>query len=169
MKIVPISALALRACALAISLSPAVAIAQAPSASEPTPGSSVVLTSRTNPADDAPIAEPLRRLLAEAVQNNPEVRAARKEQEAASERVAPAGALDDPMLEAGILNLPASSFSFGREDMTMLTVGVMQDVVTRAKRDAASARMHAEAARLSAERMLSARTIRRDRVPWPDR
>jgi outer membrane protein TolC len=133
-KIVPISALALRACALAISLYPAVAIAQAPSASEPTPGSSVVLTSRTNPADDAPIAEPLRRLLAEAVQNNPEVRAARKEQEAASERVAPAGALDDPMVEAGILNLPASSFSFGREDMTMKMLGLSQRLPYPGKR-----------------------------------
>src|SRR5687768_4204170 len=119
MTTIPIPALAYRVCALAILLSPAVAIARAPSGSEPAPDTSVVLTSRTDRGDDVPIAEPLRRLLAEAIQNSPEIRAARKEQEAAAERVAPAGALGDPMLEAGILNLPASSLSFSREDMTM--------------------------------------------------
>lgn len=68
----------------------------------------------------------LKQLIAEALQNNPEIRAARKEQEAASQRIAPAGALDDPMLEAGVLNVPASSFSFTREDMTMKMLGLSQ-------------------------------------------
>ena len=68
----------------------------------------------------------LQQLIAEALQNNPEIRAARKEQEAASQRIAPAGALDDPMLEAGVLNLPTSSFSFTREDMTMKMLGLSQ-------------------------------------------
>ena len=44
--------------------------------------------------------------VAEALQNNPELQAAKREQEAAEQRIAPAGALDDPMLEAGFLNLP---------------------------------------------------------------
>jgi len=69
---------------------------------------------------------PLRDLIKEALQNSPEIRAARKEQEAASQRIAPAGALDDPMLEAGIINLPTSSFRFDREDMTMKMVGLSQ-------------------------------------------
>lgn len=68
----------------------------------------------------------LRQLIGEALQNNPELRAARKEQEAASQRIAPAGALDDPMLEAGVLNVPTSSFSFTREDMTMKMLGLSQ-------------------------------------------
>ena len=62
----------------------------------------------------------LARLVAEALGNNPEIQAARQEREAAQQRIAPAGALDDPMLEAGVLNLPASSLRF---DMTAVPSG----------------------------------------------
>jgi outer membrane protein TolC len=68
----------------------------------------------------------LRAAVDEALKSNPEIRAARQEQEAARLRIAPAGALDDPMLEAGIVNLPARSFSFNREDMTMKMIGLSQ-------------------------------------------
>ncbi|MGZ8202006.1 MAG: TolC family protein, partial [Burkholderiales bacterium] len=68
----------------------------------------------------------LQQLVAEALRNNPEIRAARKELEAASQRIAPAGALDDPMIEAGFLNLPVNTLSFSREDMTMKMLGVSQ-------------------------------------------
>lgn len=71
-------------------------------------------------------ATPLARLIAEALQNNPEIQAARKEREAAQQRIAPAGALDDPMLEAGVINLPTDSFRFDREDMTMKMIGLSQ-------------------------------------------
>lgn len=71
-------------------------------------------------------AAPLAQLISEALQNNPEIQAARKEWEAASQRVAPAGALDDPMLEAGVINLPTNSFRFDREDMTMKMIGMSQ-------------------------------------------
>ena len=71
-------------------------------------------------------AAPLAQLVAEALQNNPEIQAARKEWEAVSQRVAPAGALDDPMLEAGVLNVPTNSFRFDREDMTMKMIGMSQ-------------------------------------------
>jgi outer membrane protein TolC len=51
----------------------------------------------------------------------------------------------------------------------MVSIGIMQDVVTRAKRTAASARMTAEAARLEAEQELSARGIRRETAfAWLD-
>jgi cobalt-zinc-cadmium efflux system outer membrane protein len=69
---------------------------------------------------------PLQQIVAEALKNNPEIRAARKEREAAAQRIAPAGALDDPMLEAGIISLPTESLSFNREDMTMKMLGVSQ-------------------------------------------
>lgn len=69
---------------------------------------------------------PLGQLIAEALRNNPEIQAARREREAAVQRIAPAGALDDPMLEAGVLNLPTSSFSFSREEMTMKMLGLSQ-------------------------------------------
>ena len=45
-------------------------------------------------------------LIAEALENNPEIQAAYQEREAARQRIAPAEALDDPMLEAGVINAP---------------------------------------------------------------
>lgn len=77
----------------------------------------------------------LRELVAEALQNNPELRAAEKEREAARSRVLPAGTLDDPMLELGVLNLPASSPGFSREDMTMKMLGLTQRIPYPGKRD----------------------------------
>lgn len=71
-------------------------------------------------------AIPLGDLIKEALQNNPEIQAARKERDAARQRIAPAGALDDPMLEAGVINLPANSLRFDREDMTMKMIGLSQ-------------------------------------------
>src|SRR3989304_3041393 len=72
------------------------------------------------------ITTPLKALVSEALQNNPEHQAARKEREAAQHRVAPAGALDDPMVEAGFINVPANSPRFDREDMTMKMIGLSQ-------------------------------------------
>jgi outer membrane protein TolC len=73
-------------------------------------------------------------LVAEALQNNPELRAAANETEAASQRVRPAGALDDPMLEAGFLNVPVPSWRLNREDMTMKMLGVSQKLPYPGKR-----------------------------------
>ncbi|HSN42375.1 MAG TPA: TolC family protein [Burkholderiales bacterium] len=73
-------------------------------------------------------------LTAEVLQNNPEIRAARKEREAAAQRVTPAGALDDPMLEAGVISLPADSLRFDREDMTMKMIGLSQRLPYPGKR-----------------------------------
>lgn len=73
-------------------------------------------------------------LLAEATENNADVQAARREVEAARNRVSPAGALDDPMLEAGVLNLPVESLSFRKEDMTMKMIGLSQRLPYPGKR-----------------------------------
>lgn len=104
--------------------------------------------------------------------DQPQLAALASQEQAAIESARAEQELPDPQLLVGMQNVPVTgddAFRLGREDMTMLTVGVMQGVVTRAKRDAASARMHAEAARLSAERVLSARTIRRDiALAWVD-
>ena len=81
------------------------------------------------------LSAPLERLIAEALENNPEIRAARIEIDAAAHRIAPASALDDPMLEAGVLNLPVSTFGFNREDMTMKMLGVSQRFPYPGKRD----------------------------------
>lgn len=69
---------------------------------------------------------PLPTLVVEALENNPEIRAALKEREAAQQRIAPAEALDDPMLEAGVINAPLASSPFNREDMTMKMIGLSQ-------------------------------------------
>ena len=82
----------------------------------------------------AHIPPALKQLLAEALRNNPEIRAARNEQEAASQRINPASALDDPMLEAGVLNLPVTSPSFRREEMTMKMLGLSQRLPYPGKR-----------------------------------
>src|SRR5512146_326494 len=68
----------------------------------------------------------LREVVSEALQSNPEIRAARRERDAAQQKISPAGALDDPMLEAGVINLPTDSFRFDREDMTMKMIGLSQ-------------------------------------------
>lgn len=87
---------------------------------------------QTLPAAHDPV--PLRKLVAEALQNSPEIQAAAREREAAQQRVSPAGALDDPMLEAGVLNLPTSSLRFDREDMTMKMIGLSQRLPFPGKR-----------------------------------
>ena len=74
-------------------------------------------------------------MLAEAARNNPELRAAHREREAASQRATAAGALDDPMLEAGFLNVPTANFSLSREDMTMKMLGISQRLPYPGKRD----------------------------------
>jgi len=76
----------------------------------------------------------LQELVSEALKNNPEIRAARSEREAASQRITPAGALDDPMLEAGLLNVPTTSYRLNREDMTMKMLGVAQKLPWPGKR-----------------------------------
>ncbi len=56
---------------------------------------------------------------------NPSVQAARLRAEAERERVSPAGALPDPMLELGLMNRPLDDFG-ADERMTMNVVGVRQ-------------------------------------------
>ena len=64
-------------------------------------------------------------LVNEALQNNPEILAAKKRWEVYKERIPQAGALEDPMLGFGIINLP-TSFSFHQEAMTMKEFSISQ-------------------------------------------
>jgi outer membrane protein, heavy metal efflux system len=77
----------------------------------------------------------LQELVAEAVRNSPEIRAASNERLASQHRVLPAGALDDPMLEAGVLNAPWSGLRLNREDMTMKMLGLSQKFPFPGKRE----------------------------------
>jgi len=67
----------------------------------------------------------LDQLIEEALENNPEILAARKRGEVYREKVPQASALEDPMLEFGIINLP-TNFSFRDEDMTMKEIAISQ-------------------------------------------
>jgi outer membrane protein TolC len=101
-------------------------------------------------------------LLAHAAQNNPDVQALRRESAAARSRIAPAGALEDPMLEAGVLNVPVGSLSLRREDMTMKMIGLTQRLPYPGKR--ALRREVAEKEALAAEASVQelANRVRRD-------
>ena len=72
-------------------------------------------------------------LVQEALANNQELAAVRAESIAIRQRVAPAGALDDPMLEAGVVNAPLP-VSLRRDDMTMKMLGFSQKVPFPGKR-----------------------------------
>ncbi|MBS0299804.1 MAG: TolC family protein [Proteobacteria bacterium] len=77
---------------------------------------------------------PLTTLITEALENNPEIQAALQQREAARHRISPAEALDDPILEAGVINAPLASSPFNREDMTMKMIGLSQRLPFPGKR-----------------------------------
>ena len=78
-----------------------------------------------------PLAQPdkhmmkLEQLIEEAIQNNPEILAAKKRWEVYKEKVPQASALEDPMFSFGIINLPYN-FNFKQDDMTMKEFGISQ-------------------------------------------
>ncbi len=75
------------------------------------------------------LAEPpdldLARLVQEAVENSPKLIASRERSAALKEKIPQAGALEDPMLGFGVVNLP-NNFDFDEEDMTAKEVSVSQ-------------------------------------------
>ncbi|MBL8527004.1 MAG: TolC family protein [Burkholderiales bacterium] len=101
------------------------------------PGLPLTFTQEPSAAHDRSFASgnaTLDQLVAEALRSNPEIQAARNEREAAQQRIRPAGALDDPMLEAGVLNLPVNTFNFRQDDMTMKMLGLSQRLPFPGKR-----------------------------------
>jgi outer membrane protein TolC len=64
-------------------------------------------------------------LVQEALEKNPKIQAAREKYAAQKEKIPQAGALEDPMLGAGVVNLP-NNFDFNEEDMTMKEVSLSQ-------------------------------------------
>ena len=125
----------------------------------------VIMLATWDAAGQSPVqagAASLDQVVAEALQNNPELQAARRDQDAAEQRIAPAGALDDPMLEAGFVNLPTGSFRFNREDMTMKMIGLSQRLPYPGKRELRQdmATKEAEAAAYGLQELLN--RVRRD-------
>ena len=64
-------------------------------------------------------------LVQEAMERSPKILAARERHAALKEKIPQAGALEDPMLGFGVVNLP-NNFDFNQEDMTMKEISVSQ-------------------------------------------
>lgn len=124
-------------------------------AQEPGPGPARG-TSSVAPGDELSDTTSLEALIARALAAHPSVRAAAERVRAARAAVVPAGTWPDPMLMAGIQNLPVTDPGFG-DDMTMKMVGVSQTIPfpgrTRLRRDAAEYEVAAAEARLVAARL----------------
>jgi len=121
-------------------------------------------------ADTAPLT--LDQTMRLAVERQPMLRSLGHAANAAREAAVAEAQLPDPRLRFGVVNVPingANALRFDREDMTMTTLGVMQDVVRSEKREAAARRMQAEAEQIDSEQIASARSIRRDAaLAWLD-
>jgi cobalt-zinc-cadmium efflux system outer membrane protein len=89
-------------------------------------------------------------LVSEALEQNPEIAAARRRLEAAREKIPQAGALDDPMLGLGVVNLP-NNFDFNEEDMTMKEISVSQKFPFPGKRSLMRAVAEKQADEVSGE------------------
>ena len=89
-------------------------------------------------------------LVEEALQNNPEILAAKQRWEVYKERIPQASALEDPMFGFGIINLP-TSLSFHQEDMTMKEFSISQKLPFPGKRPLMKAMALKEAEAVSTE------------------
>ena len=76
------------------------------------------------PADDTLLA----RLTAEAIAANPSLEQGTAMARAARARIRPAGALPDPMLSAGLMNLTLPRFAFREHEMTQVSVELSQEI-----------------------------------------
>lgn len=98
----------------------------------------LVLSVVLGPSRGSPEDEPARRpagfakgmtvseVVAYALQHNPEIQAAQRRGEALRARIPQAGALDDPVLGVGAMNLPTNTFRFNQVDMTMKQLTLSQ-------------------------------------------
>ncbi len=91
-------------------------------------------------------------LVREAMARNPEIRAARERENALRERIPQAGALEDPVIGLGLLNVPRN-LELDEEDMTAKELSLAQKFPFPGKLQAAvdAAELEAQAARAEAE------------------
>ena len=69
----------------------------------------------------------LDRLTAEAIAANPSLDASRAMARAAAARIRPAGALPDPMVSTGVMNLTLPRFAFRESDFTEVDIELSQE------------------------------------------
>ena len=74
--------------------------------------------------EDEPVLS-VAKLVQDAIERNPKIVAARERHDALKEKIPQAGALEDPMLGFGVVNLP-NNFDFNEEDMTMKEISISQ-------------------------------------------
>ena len=103
----------------------------------------------------------LDQLIEEALQNNPEITAARLKWEAFKEKIPQAYALEDPMLSFGIVNLP-TNFSFRDEDMTSVEFSISQKIPFPGKRPLMKEMAEIEAEAVAKEIQAKVHQIMRD-------
>jgi outer membrane protein TolC len=85
------------------------------------------LSPKTAAAQQSVLEAPgLRAYVAEVLTKNAGYHAAATQLRAAARRIAPAGALPDPMVSAGAMSVPAPSFDLGAEDMTQVPTIMLQ-------------------------------------------
>lgn len=113
-------------------------------------GTSAGLAAQETPGDAS-----LAALLEEAEARNPKLLAAQRSAESAAARVPQAGALPDPVLSFGVMNVPASDPSLHRDMMTMATIQVGEQFPFFGKLGLREdlARLRAEAAEWEVERV----------------
>ena len=108
-----------------------------------------------------------------AARSSPDIEQQSASVEAARSASIAAGRLPDPKLSFGIQDLPVSGpaqWSLNRDDFTMRTVGLTQDLPNRARREAQTASAAAAVETAVAQRRVSVLTVRRDTaIAWIDR
>ncbi len=76
----------------------------------------------------------LKKLISEAVAANPAIKEKSHIKTASKEAIGPAGALDNPELSFGLLNIPVNTWVLNQQDMTMMEVAVNQKLPFPGKR-----------------------------------
>jgi outer membrane protein, heavy metal efflux system len=89
-------------------------------------------------------------LVQEAIARNSKIQAARERHSALKEKIPQAGALEDPMLSFGVVNLP-NNFDFSEEDMTQKEISVSQKFPFPGKRGLSEEAAAKEAEAVAAE------------------
>jgi outer membrane protein TolC len=77
-------------------------------------------------SEAAPGSIPIEAFVAEVLATHPEISAREADLDAGRHRVPQAGALPDPTIGLGVMNLPWGTFGFDQMDMTMKTLSVSQ-------------------------------------------
>ncbi|MFZ2087791.1 MAG: TolC family protein [Desulfobaccales bacterium] len=80
------------------------------------------------------LPQDLKSLIAEALQANPAIKERGQIKTASKEAIRPAGALENPEVALGIMNLPVNTWSFSQEDMTQAEIGINQKIPFPGKR-----------------------------------